>query len=130
MDSHHKKGHLGFKIRINMAFKAEKNLAGKKFFIGFLAILDNSKSFGKKIFYINVARRIDWENKIFLILLFLCLLYWCIGKYYSYRIRIIRKTILLIWELKYKNTFWLVYILSFLGLSMNNSPKKEDGVWN
>ena len=126
-----------------MAFKAEKIFAGEIFFIGFLAILDNSKSFGKKIFfglqkshkgqnffYINVARRIDWENKIFLILLFLCLLYWCIGKYYSYRIRIIRKTILLIWELKYKNTFWLVYILSFLGLSMNNSPKKEDGLWN
>jgi len=33
-----------------MAFKAEKNLAGENFFIWFLAILDKSKSFGKKNF--------------------------------------------------------------------------------
>ena len=33
-----------------MAFKAEKNSAGENFFIGFLAILDNSKSFGQKNF--------------------------------------------------------------------------------
>ena len=45
MDPHHKKGHLSFKIRINMAFKVEKNLAGEIFFIEFLAKLDNSKSF-------------------------------------------------------------------------------------
>ena len=60
MDSHHKKGHLGFKIRINMAFKAEKNLAGGNFFIWFLAILDKSKSFGKKIFSAFLA---FWPSK-------------------------------------------------------------------
>ena len=51
MDSHHKKGQLRFKIRIGLALKAEKNLAGKNFFIWFLAKLDNSKSFGKSFFF-------------------------------------------------------------------------------
>ena len=51
MDSHHKKGQLRFKIRIGLALKVEKNLAGKNFFIWFLAKLDNSKSFGKSFFF-------------------------------------------------------------------------------
>ena len=50
MDSHHKKGQLRFKIRIGLALKVEKNLAGKNFIIWFLAKLDNSKSFGKSFF--------------------------------------------------------------------------------
>ena len=55
MDSHHKKGQLRFKIRIGLALKVEKNLAGKNFFIWFLAKLDNSKSFGKSFFLAFIA---------------------------------------------------------------------------
>ena len=35
MDSHHKKGHLRFKIRIGLALKVEKNLAGEFFLLDF-----------------------------------------------------------------------------------------------
>ena len=35
MDSHHKKGQLRFKIRIGLALKVEKNLAGEIFLLDF-----------------------------------------------------------------------------------------------
>ena len=77
MDSHHKKGQLRFKIRIGLALKVEKNLAGKNFFIWFLAKLDNSKSFGKSFFFglltfkkvqkdkilLNLCSKTEWLSK-------------------------------------------------------------------